>query len=570
MSTREPEPGLRERTADWVAEGPEGISTAPVRVPGGWCVLNGDGEALCLDDELAVLARFPAPDGVGLSLPGRHAAVSADRRWAAFAGDGQIAVVDAGGRTVWRTLHPDLLGAGGVRLPGAVAFPPGDGHLLAFVPVSGGGEEGSGAGRLERWVVELPSGLVRSRTATGYREREGRIRPDGQGSGEADLVREGCPADGPAGHLVLDARTLEPAARVHYPDPRHSPRTAGIVGGGDGTWVTWAKDQPLQRWRLLPERMAELSGEAPVETVDAPVRLPYGWSAVATDGAAVLLGEDLRLLARFPAPGPSPVLRAAVSRDLRWAAFAGLGYMAAVDADGRTVWQVRHPDLMDCVFTPLPGEVVFPPEDAHLWAFVPVLGDNDEEDGAGYLERRVIELATGRVLSVSPETSYFERALRIHPDGRTFGETAFDADGEHGAWVRWTGEGTASLLGRVYATPQDVHPDRLHWLASGGTGPVLGRFDSADTVEYWDEWYEYEDTCFASDRDILVRRTAGERVEHVLVAMSDIKAVAAAVRYPGADGAPGTGTVVGGNDGTWVTCEDGRPLRRWRLRDQRP
>ncbi|MER7794755.1 hypothetical protein [Streptomyces sp. NPDC097640] len=573
MSTGAPESGLSERIADWVAEGPESISAAPIRVPSGWCVLDNDGEALLLDDDLAVLARFPAPDGVGMSMPGRHAVVSTDRRWAAFAGDGQIAVVDADGETVWRTRHPDLRGADGVRLPGAVAFPPGDGHLLAFVPVSGGGEEGSGAGRLERWVVELPSGLVCSRTATGYRELDGRIHPDGQGSGDADLMRDGFlvarhTGDGPAEHLVLDARTAEPTARVHYPDPSRSPQTAGIVSGRDNTWVTWAKDQPLQRWRLLPERAAELSGEAPIETVGAPVRLSYGWCAVGTDGAAVLLGEDLRLLARFPAPEPSPVLRAVVSRDLRWAAFAGLGYMAVVDAGGRTVWQVHHPDLLNCVGDPMPGEMVFPPEDGHLWAFVPVLGANDEEDGAEYLERRVVELATGRVLSVSPQDSYFERTLRIHPDGRTFGETVVsNADGVQGAWVRWTEEGTFSLEGTMDAIPQDVHPDRLHWLASGYTGPILGRFDSADTVEHWDEWYEYEETCFASVRDILVRRMAGERVEHVLVAMSDIKAVAAAVHYPDASSAPRIGTIVGGNDGTWVTYEEGRPLRRWRLRD---
>jgi hypothetical protein len=279
-----------------------------------------------------------------------------------------------------------------------------------------------------------------------------------------------------------------------------------------------------------------------------------------------------------------------VSHDGRWAAFAGYGHMAAVDTDGRIVWQTRHPHSTALFYwRTFSGSVVFPPVDSQLWAFVPVHSD---DDGGVVLERWVVDLAEGMVLSRTP-AGHIEPSevfppgdtpkgligkgsgLVIHPDGQTLGYGWSEEGWYRGFWARWTGSKREGIV-ECKGFPADVHADQSRWLATSSGSPIVGRFgdsavvDAGDLDEHdaFDFCVAHGGVCFASDRYVLVWRSRRDQTEteHALLDVRTL-GLAGRVRYPGKDGADQIAAVVGGHDGTWVTFAEGRPLRRWRLRN---
>jgi hypothetical protein len=55
--------------------------------------------------------------------------------------------------------------------------------------------------------------------------------------------------------VLLDAETLEPRARIHYPTPCDSTESLSLCSAGDDTWVTVTPaldgaEPCVPRWRL--------------------------------------------------------------------------------------------------------------------------------------------------------------------------------------------------------------------------------------------------------------------------------------------------------------------------------
>ncbi|WP_433510740.1 hypothetical protein ACQP2T_43740 [Nonomuraea sp. CA-143628] len=277
---------------------------------------------------------------------------------------------------------------------------------------------------------------------------------------------------------------------------------------------------------------AALIAEGPGDTTGSPTRIRGGWCVAGIDDSALLLDEDLQVAARFAPPDGVDLTGASedeeifrghesvVSEDGRWAAFAGFGQIAAVGVEGEIVWQTRHPHMRDAWSESFPGAVVFPADRDQLWAFVPVQGGNDEEDGAEFLERWVIDLAEGRVLS-RMYAGYFEPGLVIHSSGRILGTGSSDGHMQYGDWTRWT-DSDAEVIAKADAIPVDLHQDRNRWLASEFGRPVIGRFDGADPIRFYDvmdddDPFDYGTGCFASEHQVLVPRRQQHEIEHALL-----------------------------------------------------
>ncbi|MEO3823174.1 hypothetical protein [Actinomadura sp. B10D3] len=324
---------------------------------------------------------------------------------------------------------------------------------------------------------------------------------------------------------------------------------------------------------------AALIAEGPGDTTGEPARIRGGWCATGIDNSALLLDEALQVVARFAPPDGVDLTgesddeeifrghQSAVSGDGRWAAFAGFGHIAVVGVKGEIVWQTRHPHMRDAWFETFPGAVVFPADRDRLWAFVPVQGDNDEDDGAEHLERWVVDLAEDRVLS-RINAGYFEPGLVIHSGGRILGSGSSDGHTQHGGWERWT-DSDAEMIATVDAIPVDVHQDQNRWLAAEFGRPVIGRFDGGDLIRFYDvmdedDPFQYGAGCFVSEHHVLVPRQQQHEIEHALLDLGTLQ-VAGRMHYPAPFTADQRGGVVGGQDGTWVTTGKGQPLRRWRV-----
>ncbi|HEX4814126.1 MAG TPA: hypothetical protein VFV66_15390 [Nonomuraea sp.] len=200
-ATGEPEARL---TAVLVGELAERVAGAPRRLfGGGWAVLAEPGTAhrpagglLVLDEELAVAAEFPVPEGIfpksgnrtshrgGTRFPECRFDVSPDRGFAVFNGTDRIVVVGRDGGVRWQARHPVRLSAAhddDVERPSCAVFSADGAVLWAFVPVE---VAGSDAPAVERWRIDVASWRTTARTATSYGlDTDVLVHPDGRHAG---------------------------------------------------------------------------------------------------------------------------------------------------------------------------------------------------------------------------------------------------------------------------------------------------------------------------------------------------------------------------------------------------
>lgn len=204
----------------------------------------------------------------------------------------------------------------------------------------------------------------------------------------------------------------------------------------------------------------ELIGESAEPVLSAPHRITGGgWAALSATGELLLMDGRLttigsiavpaEILQGKPVSAAGPTCRVDVSRDLRFAAFAGTDRMTIVDRNGDVQWQAPHPvpsadgtnDVASCA--------VFTPDGSSLWAFVPRLTDTDTRSADSHpfsVERHVLDVVNWRTMARTATEYRCDGRILLHPDGRHAGYGSFDGhDGWSYRWVRW-GDGCERVV----------------------------------------------------------------------------------------------------------------------------
>ncbi|MEV4178196.1 hypothetical protein [Nonomuraea sp. NPDC049709] len=228
-ATGQPEVRL---TAGLVCELVERIVSAPRRLfGGGWAVLAEPGTVhrpagglLVLDEDLAVVGRFPVPEDiftksesskgwpwywVDIAFPECRFDVSPDRKFAVFAGIDRIVVVDRDGGVRWQVRHPVRFSTAceddDIPRPSCAVFSADGAVLWTFVPAE---EAGGGNPAVERWHIDVASWHITMRAVTQYGlDTNVLVHRDGRHAGYGFVE-----------HFVVDS------------------------GEPDGHWVRWADD----------------------------------------------------------------------------------------------------------------------------------------------------------------------------------------------------------------------------------------------------------------------------------------------------------------------------------------